>query len=422
MNRRWWVLLHRWAGLLMAGFLVVAGLTGAIISWDHELDEWLNPHLLEAQETGAVRDPLQLAADIEARHPTVQVTYVPLVSEAGHSWGFGVVPRIDRAHGRLHEPGFNQVFVHPSSGEESGRREWGAVWPLSRENVVSFLYRLHYSLHVPAMWGSNRWGIWLMGVIALIWTLDCFTGAYLTLPARQRATAAVAGSTRRSFWQRWRPAWTVRPGGGTYRLNFDLHRAGSLWTWGLLFIVAFTAFSLNLYREVFLPVMSRVSDVTPTPFQQRAPAPLLDPVTPAIGFAQAIAAGRTEAVAAGWPQAPGSVSYNRMYGIYTVSFFQPEDGHGAGGAGHPRVWVDGLTGEALGHMVPWTGTAADLFVHAQFPLHSGRILGLPGRIAISVLGLVVAGLSVTGVYVWWYKRRGRVAKERAGQGAMVPAK
>jgi hypothetical protein len=29
----------------------------------------------------------------------------------------------------------------------------------------------------------------------------------------------------------------------------------------------------------------------------------------------------------------------------------------------------------LGERLPWKGTAADIFVQAQFPLHSGRILG-----------------------------------------------
>jgi hypothetical protein len=42
-----------------------------------------------------------------------------------------------------------------------------------------------------------------------------------------------------------------------------MHRAFSLWTWGLLFIIGCTAFSLNLYAEVFYPIMSRFSTVTP---------------------------------------------------------------------------------------------------------------------------------------------------------------
>ncbi len=46
---------------------------------------------------------------------------------------------------------------------------------------------------------------------------------------------------------------------------------------------------------------------------------------------------------------------------------------------------------------------------AMFPLHSGRILGLPGRIMVSVIGLMVAILSVTGMVIWARKRRARLA-------------
>src|SRR6185295_12127310 len=108
------------------------------------------------------------------------------------------------------EPGFNQVFVDPVSGAALGKRQWGAVWPITQETFFSFLYVLHYCLHLPEMWGIDRWGIWLMGAIAMIWTLDCFTGFYLTLPLRRRATngGTVAKSTggARGWWQRWKPA------------------------------------------------------------------------------------------------------------------------------------------------------------------------------------------------------------------------
>src|SRR3546814_16673974 len=67
----------------------------------------------------------------------------------------------------------------------------------------------------------------------------------------------------RNWWRRWMPSWRVRWGAGGYKLNFDLHRAAGLWVWGVILIIAFTSFSLNLYREVFFPAMSLVSQVTP---------------------------------------------------------------------------------------------------------------------------------------------------------------
>lgn len=139
---------HRYAGLATALFLFVAGLSGAVISCDHELDKWLNLHLYEARSTGAYRAPLDLAARIEAADARVRVTFVPLRVEDGRAAVFGVQPKGDPATGRLFEPGYNQVFVDPVTGETIGRREWEKV-ALNREHLLSFLYKLHYSLHIP---------------------------------------------------------------------------------------------------------------------------------------------------------------------------------------------------------------------------------------------------------------------------------
>lgn len=407
------VLLHRWLGLIAAVFLFITGLTGAVISWDHELDALLNPQLHATRARGSALPSLELARQVEARYAEVFVSSIPPTPEAGESIAFGVAPRVNPATGKLFEPGFNQVFVDPATGEELGKRQRGAVWPLSTENFVSFLYKLHYSLHLPAIAGIDRWGIWLLGVIAIGWTLDCFVGFYLTLPVRRSKVVEdepdgdVAAPAARSFWRRWKPAWLVRWQGGHYPLNYDLHRAFGLWTWVLLLIIAFTAFSLNLRREVFLPMIALVSQVTPSPFDQRPRTALHEPMIPRLGFAEIIESARAEASRRGWAEPAGSAFYSPNLGIYNVQFHRPRDGHGAGGAGHKRLYFDGQDGRYLGDREPWNGTAADLFVQAQFPLHSGRILGLPGRILISAMGLIVAMLSVTGVYVWWRKRSAR---------------
>ncbi|WP_332852325.1 PepSY-associated TM helix domain-containing protein [Duganella sp. S19_KUP01_CR8] len=405
--RRIATLLHRWAGLLIAGFLFISGVTGAVISWDHELDELLNPHLTDASGVGPALPALQLARALEARHPQMQVLSVPMAAEPGHSLAFYVEPRVNPATGALYPAPYNQVFVDPVTGAELGARKWGAAWPITRETFVSFLYQLHYTLHIPQMWGIEQWGLWLMGGIAMIWTVDSFVGFYLTLPVRRRTVVAV-GPQSKSWWQRWRPAWLIRFGAGGTKFNFDLHRAFSLWTWLLLFIIAFTAFSLNLYREVFFPVMSLVSDVTPSPFDVRTPTGPTKPIAPALAYAEVQAKAEPEAARRGWREPVGNLSYSPEYGIYSVAFFAPQDEHGAGGVGHRQLYFDGRSGALLGDRQPWKGTAADIFIQAQFPLHSGRILGIPGRVLISLMGLVVATLSVTGVLIWWRKRSARV--------------
>jgi uncharacterized iron-regulated membrane protein len=46
-------------------------------------------------------------------------------------------------------------------------------------------------------------------------------------------------------------------------------------------------------------------------------------------------------------------------------------------------------------------------MQAQFPLHSGRILGVGGRILISCVGVMVAVLSATGLLIWLKKLNAR---------------
>lgn len=407
-------LLHRWFGLVIAAFIFVTGVTGAVISWDHELDDWLNPHLTHVQSSGPALSAIELARQVEARDPRVRVTYLPLAVEPGEALSIFVTPRIDPGTGREFDVSYNQVFLDPATGAEMGKRLWGQAWPISRETLISFLYKLHYSLHIPEMWGVDRWGVWFLGAIAIIWTLDCFIGFYLTLPVRrqQRADrlAQVARALDKGWWARWKPAWQIKWSGSGYRVNFDIHRAFGLWTWTLLFILAFTGFSLNLYREVFYPAMSMVSQVTPTPFDQRERRPKNHPIEPEISFEQIVVLAAAEGGRRGWTVPVGAISYSPLYGLYSPRFFAPGDDHGAAGVGPARLYYDGVTGELLGERLPWGGTAADIFVQAQFPLHSGRILGLPGRIAISVMGLVAAALSVTGVVIWYRKRAARLRR------------
>ncbi|MGF6133292.1 putative iron-regulated membrane protein [Pseudomonas sp. EB276 TE3739] len=50
--RAFLVLLHRYIGLATAVFLLLAGLTGSVLAFNHELDEWLNPQFYEATSVG----------------------------------------------------------------------------------------------------------------------------------------------------------------------------------------------------------------------------------------------------------------------------------------------------------------------------------------------------------------------------------
>ncbi|WP_079435906.1 PepSY domain-containing protein [Zoogloea sp. LCSB751] len=397
------VRLHRWFGLFAAVFLFIAGLTGAVISWDHELDEWLNPHLFHAPTPGQPQPSTELAARLEAADPRLRVRYLPLSVEPGHSLGIFVEPRIDPASGKLFELGFNQVALDPVSGAVLGQREWGAL-SLQRENVLPFLYKLHYSMHIPDGFGLEL-GVLLMGILALAWVVDCLIALALSFPSR--------AAWRRSFSFRWRA--------GGYRLNFDLHRSGGVWLFPLLLILAVTSVAMNLREEVVRPLLARLSLLSPSPFADRAPAPPNRPVEPLLGFGDAIRHANAEATRRGWQVPAGGVMLSSAFGVYGVGFFDAGSSHGDGGLGNPWLYFDARDGTLVGSSIPGEGSAGDIFLQAMFPLHSGRIAGLPGRILVSLCGLAVAGLSVTGVVIWARKHKARNLKVRASSAPRAAA-
>ncbi|MCW5298776.1 PepSY domain-containing protein [Herbaspirillum lusitanum] len=408
------VLLHRWFGLGVAVFLFISGATGAIISWDHELDAALNPTLFHANSAdagtvaGAPKPGLELANIVEAREPKLRVTYVMNESEPGHTSSMMVEPRLNPVTGKPYELGYNQIAVDPVTAEIQGKRMWGAI-SLSRENLLPFLYKLHYTMHLPDV-GGIELGIWLMGIIGIVWTLDCFIALWLSFPNRK--------SWRKSFAFRWKD--------GGHKLNFDLHRSGGVWVWGLLLVLAVTSVSMNLNNQVMTPIIKMFSTVTPTAFDTRTPVAPDKVVEPKMSREQVTRLAMEEGKRRGFEAPAGGVFYSSMFGLYGVGFFEPGNDHGDVGLGNAWLYFDAATGAPAGTRIPGTGSAGDLFIQAQFPLHSGRILGLPGRIFISFMGALVAMLSVTGVVIWMRKRKARVAqkrkvKEDAGSGSPQPA-
>lgn len=209
MIRHFFVWLHRWTGLAMAGFLIIVGLTGSLLAFNSELEHWITPQFFATPRPGV--PPLDLATLAEragALVPHGQVASVFLAEPDQVSVAFS--PRTDPATGKPYELGFNNFFVDPWTGKELGRRnydDFSQGWI----SLMPFIFDLHWELALGTP------GMWILGVVALIWTIDCFVGFYLTLPV------AIT-----EFWQRWRPSWLIKQRACFFRLNFDLHRAGGL--------------------------------------------------------------------------------------------------------------------------------------------------------------------------------------------------
>ncbi|USU16757.1 PepSY-associated TM helix domain-containing protein [Paraburkholderia fungorum] len=400
--RRQLVRLHRWFGIAIALFLFIAGLTGAIIAWDHELDAALNPSFFKARTAGPALSGLELARRVEAADPRLQVTYLPLTAEPGHTLQMMVLPRTNPATQQPYPLDFNQIAVDPATGAIQGRREWGAV-SLAPLNLIPFIYKLHYTLHLPFTGGIDT-GTWLMGIVGIVWLFDSVIALWLSFPS----------------FKAWRKSFAFRFGRGSYALTFDLHRSGGVWIWGLLVIVALTSVSMNLSAPVVRPVVSMFSTLTPDPINNPEILRKPQPGDQVLSRERIVQLAEQAGQAQNLTVPPGGVYYAELLHAYGVGFYAPGNDHGDLGLGNPWMYWDAATGKPLGAQIPGKGTAGDIFMQVQFPLHSGRILGLGGRIVISAMGIAVAVLSATGLLIWLKKlnaRRRSAQNARLAQGA-----
>ena len=263
-------------------------------------------------------------------------------------------PREDPATGKPYDLGFVQMFLDPWTGE---------TWKASACRSLGRPHQSHaFHLGIPLPLYLGGWGAWILGVVALAWTLDCFIGCYLTLPV-----------STGDFWRRWKPAWLVKWKAGAYRINFDLHRAGGLWVWAMLFIFAWSSVMLNL-PSVYEPVTSAIFDYPPPREHDYATRPL----PPRLDFRAAVATGERlmaeQAVLRGFSVECPIMLY-RMGGTYPYFVKSSRDIRDR--LGLTYINFDADTGELISLELPvgeHSGATVTAWLRA---LHMADVFGLP---------------------------------------------
>ncbi len=352
-SRRWWLPLHRWVGLTLGSVLLLCAITGSLLVVARPLDRSLHPELFSARSSG-----------IGSLTPLLQ----PLRAEFGADAGLRLRPP--------HQPGESlqvlvsgpswrgTVYLDAATGRELGRRG-------RDEGFFNQLFELHSRLFLEQDTGRA-----VLALAALAYVAMLLTGAVLWWPAR------------------WRHAWTVKTRHGLTRALFDLHRVAGA-TLGLLVLVAVATGAYMAWKPLSGWVTGwagqeplRPPKVVPAPAGTAA----LD-LDAAVARAQALFPGSE----LGFVQlAPGLAPVR-------VRLRLADDPHPNG---QTSVWLHPQTGEVLSTQV-WsqldTGAKAYSFI---YPLHTGELGGAATLAATTVAGLALVGYGLSGLWLWWRRRRG----------------
>jgi len=420
--------LHRYIGLSLALFLIVIAATGSVIAFYDDLERSFNARMrvVAPQDKGwSVRDALAIRAQLEAQDPRSHVFSLQFPQKPDESLFSRVMPAIDPQSGKTYPIDYDQVFANPYTGERLGQRTIGEA-TLNPEGLLSFLYYLHYALIFPL-----GLGIVLIGALGLIWAFESIAGFYLTLPPKVKQRKD--GVRPRPFMRRWSTSWKVSPGQNEVRRILDLHRAGGLWLWPLLLIFAVTGFALN-QGGAYAAFVSKFADYAH--FQERPPrAPLAEPLLdPPVDWFEAAELGQRyfteQAKAEGFALGkPAAIEYRRDLGIYFFLMHTSRDLLDAQGnptetdspATAATISIDARNGRFLGLQLPTGQRAGNSATNWLIALHVTAIGGRPWQIAVSAFGLVVVGISATGVLLWWRRRKARAPQQRKKRADARPS-
>lgn len=223
-RRKLWLDIHLYVGLV--AMLVVIGLTGSILVFWHEVDEWIDPQLriVEAPAGGA-----NSLVPLEAIERAV-VASAPASTRPTHIW----MPRHARGVYLVYydRDGDTRRFgVNPYDATITADRLYYSKESPFRHALMGFIFQLHWCLLLSDLIDD---GGDIVGVAAILLIVSALAGLYLWWPARGK----------------WLSALTLKRCARAERLNYDLHKLGGVYTVAVLVAVLTSGVYMNLRDPV----------------------------------------------------------------------------------------------------------------------------------------------------------------------------
>lgn len=416
MNRHTFLVLHRWLGLLLIFPVLLLSVTGGVLVFKDELDTWLNPDLMQIKQHDLYDVPLSvhlLEERILAVYPQARISWFDLsfYKEAGYQQPMAEVLQTaavfwlagtNDPQGNYQLPPHNQVFVNPYTGEVLGGRQWGEFsFEQPLQNLMPLLYKLHYSL----LAGQN--GRKILGWLTLAWLLLIPIGVYLSWRHHAKSFSGGTGSVKRPAFRHdlvhWLSFWRYRKGKNRFQQDFFNHR----WL-GLVFTPVMMIFLLSGISFNLKPLYYAAFD----PFDQRQQMYRQIPASP-LGQAQPMSLERAAATGLRltyeWAKESGfevihpvGLSHSSFKGTYLYRSYGSLD-YSVDSA-KTSIWFDAKSGELLARFQSTGENAVDSFTLGLAALHKAE-LGWWSKILGLLTFAAVIWLGLTGVRLWWFKKR-----------------
>jgi uncharacterized iron-regulated membrane protein len=351
--------LHRYLGLAVVAVLVMSGVTGALITFDGEIDRATHPELRQVLPRSADAGADRLAASAREawpRDPVRMFVFPESPRDAVEVWYRGSGMR---------------AYLDPHDGHVLGLRD-------THDSLMGILVDLHTNLL------SGETGRAIIGWCGVAAMLLIVMGTWLWWPKRGR----------------WRQALTVKWEAGAARVWLDVHKVAGIVAGVFLLVIAATGAALALPGVVTDPLLVALTGQATT---RSAPVSARRAGPPASLDAMVHRAAAT------FPQ--GRITRLMLpakpQGAVAVRMRLPGEIHQLG---RTFVYFDQYDGTLLRADNLHESNLATRINAWFYPLHTGVVGGVATRLLNVLCGVSLALISLSGGWMWL---RNRIAKRRA---------
>lgn len=398
--------LHWLLGITAGVVLAVVGITGAMLSFEHDLLKAMNPGVMTVVPQAQALTPAELLARIATAEPGKTIQSLSLAGDPEESARVGFAPAADAKPGPGGRVRGETRYVDPYTGELLGQPRG--------EGFFRFTMQIHRWL------AADDVGKQIVGASTLALIYFCLSGLYLRWPRK---------------WLDWR-AW-LRLDWAQKGRSFLWHLHSIVGTWVLVAYLAMALTGLFWSYEWYRNGLYTITG-TPVPAQRGGPGGPGAGAPPREGGqrdAGREAGRRGESSAA--PAAPLDIGAAFAAFEAAVPEYSSVNLRLPGGPGQPvefmyqdpdpaherannRLVLDPVTWAVQAHERYDDKPVGQKIMASIFPLHSGAFFGLPGLVLFMVASLAMPLFAITGWMLYLDRRRKkRAAREAAA--TLAPA-
>ena len=377
--KHWIGKIHLWLGLSSGLIVLLLAVTGCLFVFSVEITNWLRSDEMYVKEVKKTRiAPSQLWKQTqEFIGPETQISNVHIYNDPEKSIVFHCYKASEGSVFYFANIDYYlSIYVDPYTGKVLGIYDE----ELDFFNIVKML---HWSLLLDTPIGQP-----ITGWATFIFVVMLITGIILWWPKNKSAR-------KQRFWFQWKDSTKWR------RKNYDLHNIFGFYVASIALIVAFTGmvwaftwFQSLVYVAGSLSItppniVTKTSEITKGDKDiafDKACAMALEKHPDAAGAGLSYAVNPTDIISAYIPQHKDAyyVSHNMQFDQYT--------------------------GELLLERNHDEKNFGEKLITANYDIHVGAILGLPGKIMAFFASLICAMLPVTGFLIWWGRTNKKAAK------------